>query len=46
MKSLKKIIRILVICIISIIGLAYATNTDYLLKAVRTIYLKIGRAHV
>lgn len=40
MKSLKKILSLLLISGISIVLLAYATNTDYLLKAVRTIYLK------
>jgi CubicO group peptidase (beta-lactamase class C family) len=40
MKSLKKIISLLIISGISVVLLAYATNTDYLLKAVRTIYLK------
>ena len=40
MKSLKKFLSILLISGISIVLLAYATNTDYLLKAVRTIYLK------
>ena len=40
MNILKKLIRILIISLVSIVLLAYATNTDYLLKAVRTIYLK------
>lgn len=37
---LKKIITYLILIVGGLVLLAYATNTDYLLKAVRTIYLK------
>jgi len=40
MKLLKKIIQFLIILIGVTVALLYITDTDYLLKAVRTIYLK------
>ena len=39
MKYLKKFFKWLLILIILIIAVLYITDTDYLLKAVRTIYL-------
>ena len=40
MKFLKKLIKILVLFITLLVLVLYITDTDYLLKAVRTIYLK------
>jgi len=40
MKYIKKFFKWLLILIVLIIGLLYITDTDYLIKAVRTIYLK------
>lgn len=40
MKFLKRLLKILVVITLLIIAILYLTGTDYLLKAVRTIYLK------
>ena len=40
MKHLKKAIFILALFLISLTVLAYAFNVDYLIKAIRTIYVK------
>ncbi len=40
MKFLKKLLKSLIIFIVLLVLLLYITDTDYLLKAVRTIYLK------
>ncbi|MDG1062817.1 MAG: serine hydrolase [Flavobacteriaceae bacterium] len=40
MKKLKQFILAVLLVITALVVTAYATNTDYLLKAVRTIYLK------
>ncbi len=40
MKFIKKTLKVLVVLIVLLVGLLYITDTDYLLKAVRTIYLK------
>lgn len=40
MKFVKKTLKVLVVLIVLLVGLLYITDTDYLLKAVRTIYLK------
>ncbi|MEM6515566.1 MAG: serine hydrolase [Bacteroidota bacterium] len=40
MKFLKNLLKFLVIVIILTVAVLYITDTDYLLKAVRTIYLK------
>lgn len=39
LKKIKKVLLILSIVIASLVGTLYATDTDYILKAVRTIYL-------
>jgi CubicO group peptidase (beta-lactamase class C family) len=39
MKFLKKTLKFIIIFLVVIVGLLYVTDTDYLLKAVRTIYL-------
>jgi CubicO group peptidase (beta-lactamase class C family) len=40
MKFLKKLLKYLVVFFVLFIAILYITDTDYLLKAVRTIYLK------
>jgi CubicO group peptidase (beta-lactamase class C family) len=40
MKFLKKTLKVLVVIIALLIAVLYITDTDYLLKAVRTIYMK------
>ena len=40
MKFLKNLLKFLVIVIILIVAILYITDTDYLIKAVKTIYLK------
>ena len=40
MRILRKTLRFIVILVVLVIGLLYITDTDYLLKAVRTIYMK------
>ena len=40
MKFLKKTLKVLVIFFALLVAILYITDTDYLLKAVRTIYLK------
>ncbi|WP_411893898.1 serine hydrolase domain-containing protein [Winogradskyella sp. A2] len=40
MKFLKKTLKYLIILLVVVIGLLYITDTDYLLKAVRTIYMR------
>jgi CubicO group peptidase (beta-lactamase class C family) len=40
MKFLKKTLKALVVLIVLLIAVLYITDTDYLLKAVRTIYMK------
>ncbi len=40
MKYIKKFLKWLLILLVLVVGLLYITDTDYLLKAVRTIYLK------
>ena len=40
MKFLKKILKVLVIFFALLVAILYITDTDYLLKAVRTIYAK------
>lgn len=40
MKFLKKLFKVLIVLFALLIVVLYATDTDYLLKAVRTIYLK------
>ena len=39
MKFLKKFLKVLVVLVVLLIATLYITDTDYLLKAVRTIYL-------
>jgi CubicO group peptidase (beta-lactamase class C family) len=40
MNFLKKSLKFILVCIALVIALLYITDTDYLIKAVRTIYLK------
>ncbi|MCA0152315.1 serine hydrolase domain-containing protein [Winogradskyella vincentii] len=40
MKFLKKSLKFLLILLVVVVGLLYITDTDYLLKAVRTIYMR------
>ena len=40
MKFLKKLLKVLVIFFGLLIAILYITDTDYLLKAVRTIYMR------
>tara|TARA_B100000809_G_C15078186_1_gene508660 strand:- start:416 stop:1573 length:1158 start_codon:yes stop_codon:yes gene_type:complete len=40
MKFIKKFLKFILVCIALVIALLYITDTDYLIKAVRTIYLK------
>lgn len=40
MKFLKKFLKWIIILLVLIVAILYITDTDYLLKAVRTIYLK------
>lgn len=40
MKFLKRTFKVLVILVVLLIAVLYITDTDYLLKAVRTIYMK------
>ncbi|WP_353777303.1 serine hydrolase [Winogradskyella sp. 3972H.M.0a.05] len=40
MKYIKKFVKWLLIVLVLLVGLLYITDTDYLIKAVRTIYMK------
>lgn len=40
MKTIKKLLKFLAIFLLLIVAILYITDTDYLIKAVRTIYLK------
>jgi len=40
MKFLKKLLKVIVVLFALIVAILYITDTDYLLKAVRTIYMK------
>ena len=40
MKALKNTLKVIAIAIVVVVGLLYITDTDYLLKAVRTIYFR------
>ncbi len=40
MKFLKKLFKVLIVCFGLLIAILYITDTDYLIKAVRTIYMK------
>ena len=40
MKYIKKTATVIALIILALVATTYATNTDYLLKAIRTVYLK------